>query len=280
VAGRAVLSTVGRASRVTIIVSLVTRFRECTLSGHGDSFRADRRTDLSAPTIMRTNEATVVQGPLVRLVPYRREHVPRYHAWMQDPELLELTCSEQLTLEEELANQASWHADANKCTFIMCSEPPGAPLDDLTHGMSGDVNAFFTPWDPSSDEPAEADTAETPLLAELEIMVAEAAQRRRGLAKQALRLFMHYVAERVPRTCAFCAKIGDANLPSIALFEQLGFTEHKRMAVFEQVELRLPITTELRASLRQSFADFGGTMCELPPLVAGNDGRVVVPPTT
>lgn len=226
---------------------------------------------------MRINEATVVQGPLVRLVPYRREHVQRYHAWMQDPELLELTCSEQLTLEEEMANQASWHADAMKCTFIVCSEPPGTPLDDLTRGMSGDVNAFFTPWDPSSDEPDDSDRAETPLLAELEIMVAEATQRRHGLAKQALALFMHYVVEHVPRTCAFCAKIGDANLPSIALFEKLGFTEHKRMAIFEQVELRLPITMELRASLRQSFVDLGGTMRELPPL-AGKDGAVVAPP--
>lgn len=225
---------------------------------------------------MRTNESTIVQGPLVRLVPYRREHVPRYHAWMQDPELLELTCSEKLTLQEELANQTSWHTDASKCTFIVCSEPPGTPLHDLTRGMCGDVNAFFTPWDPSSDEPAEADMAEAPLLAELEIMVAEAAHRRRGVAKQALRLFMHYVVEHVPRTCAFCAKIGDANLASIALFEQLGFTEHKRMAVFEQVELRVPVTTELRASLRQSFANLGGSMPHAPRAM----GHRELPPPT
>ena len=40
---------------------------------------------------MRVNESTVLLGPGVRLVPYRRAHVLRYNQWMQDPELLELT---------------------------------------------------------------------------------------------------------------------------------------------------------------------------------------------
>ena len=36
---------------------------------------------------MRLNESTVLLGPRVRLVPYRRAHVLRYNQWMQDPEL-------------------------------------------------------------------------------------------------------------------------------------------------------------------------------------------------
>ena len=63
---------------------------------------------------MRLNESTVLLGPRVRLVPYRRAHVLRYNQWMQDPELLELTCSEPLTLEQEFQNQRSWHADPLK----------------------------------------------------------------------------------------------------------------------------------------------------------------------
>ena len=70
---------------------------------------------------MRVNESTVLLGPRVRLVPYRRAHVLRYNQWMQDPELLELTCSEPLTLEQELQNQSSWHADPLKLTFILCA---------------------------------------------------------------------------------------------------------------------------------------------------------------
>ena len=74
---------------------------------------------------MRLNESLLLQGPLARLVPYRPEHVPQYHAWMQDPVLLELTCSEPLSLEEERANQISWCEDELKLTFIVCAAPPG-----------------------------------------------------------------------------------------------------------------------------------------------------------
>jgi hypothetical protein len=36
---------------------------------------------------MRLNADTTITGERVVLVPYRPEHVPRYHAWMQSPEL-------------------------------------------------------------------------------------------------------------------------------------------------------------------------------------------------
>jgi hypothetical protein len=36
---------------------------------------------------MRLNVNTVVTGQRVVLVPYRPEHVPLYHKWMQSPEL-------------------------------------------------------------------------------------------------------------------------------------------------------------------------------------------------
>lgn len=39
--------------------------------------------------------------PTLGLLPYLREFLPVYHEWMQDKEILELTASESLTLEEE-----------------------------------------------------------------------------------------------------------------------------------------------------------------------------------
>lgn len=36
---------------------------------------------------MRINADTTITGQRVVLVPYRQEHVPRYHAWMQCQEL-------------------------------------------------------------------------------------------------------------------------------------------------------------------------------------------------
>ena len=48
---------------------------------------------------MRANANLVIEGRLLKLVPYREEHVPKYHRWMQSEELLEATASEPLSLQ-------------------------------------------------------------------------------------------------------------------------------------------------------------------------------------
>ena len=68
---------------------------------------------------MRLNEDTVLVGRRCVLVPYKEKYVTRYHAWMQDDDLLALTASERLTLDEEVENQRSWRDDAKKLTFIV-----------------------------------------------------------------------------------------------------------------------------------------------------------------
>ena len=52
-------------------------------------------------------------------MPYREQHVARYHEWMKDEWLQEMTASEPLTIEEEYEMQRSWYADPDKCTFIL-----------------------------------------------------------------------------------------------------------------------------------------------------------------
>ena len=51
---------------------------------------------------MKLNYETCLAGTKVTLVPYRPEHVEKYHEWMKDPKLLELTGSEPLSMEEEI----------------------------------------------------------------------------------------------------------------------------------------------------------------------------------
>jgi hypothetical protein len=45
------------------------------------------------------------------LIPYAVEHVPQYHQWMQSEELLALTCTERISLEEAYAMQRRWTED-------------------------------------------------------------------------------------------------------------------------------------------------------------------------
>ena len=164
---------------------------------------------------MRANEALRIHGDRVDLVPYRRQHVPTYHAWMQRDELLASTASARLTLEEEYENCASWHDDEGKCTFIL-----------LQHGaMVGDVNLFLG----VEDDPAAA---------EIEVMVAEPAARRGGCACEALTLLQLWAWGRLGIR-RFVAKIGCDNAASLALFRKLGYTHVSTSAVFQEETLEL-----------------------------------------
>jgi hypothetical protein len=80
---------------------------------------------------MRLNWTTRVCGSHVQLVPYRRLHVSKYHDWMKDPHILEMTASEPLSLQEELDMQLSWKNDPDKLTFIIYALRDGG---DETNG--------------------------------------------------------------------------------------------------------------------------------------------------
>ncbi|PRW57327.1 N-acetyltransferase 9 [Chlorella sorokiniana] len=178
---------------------------------------------------MRANANLVIRGQRVLLVPYRREHVELYHSWMQDPVLQELTASEPLSLEEEYEMQRSWAEDDQKCTFILLDlDLPDTPGTGAHGGaMAGDVNIFLNDHD-------------EPHTAEIEIMVAEPRSRRKGIAEEALTLFMAYCSSHLGVT-KFRAKIGESNAPSIQLMNKLGFEEVSRSSIFKEATLELPV---------------------------------------
>lgn len=187
------------------------------------------RLDATELREMRVNAHCAVLGTKVALVPYREEHVKTYHEWMSRPELLQLTASEPLTLEQEYEMQRKWREDDDKLTFIVLArdphEPaPSSPTEIASLPMVGDVNIFF-------NQPDEA---------EVEIMIAETAYRRQGLAKCALELLLSYVTAAplsVP-VSNLVVKIGKDNAPSIALFRRLHFDVVSGPNVFGEVELR------------------------------------------
>jgi hypothetical protein len=139
--------------------------------------------------------------------------------------------------------QQSWRKDRDKLTFIICR--PDAKLDqtssveagihDSRNSMIGDVNMFI-----SVDEDG---TGHQPfVIGELELMIAERAQQRKGSGRAALLSFLVYVLQHEaaiirqywnsrdgqrlpPRFAYFSAKIGKDNGRSLALFHSLGFVK-------------------------------------------------------
>ncbi|KAI8647868.1 GNAT domain-containing protein [Parasitella parasitica] len=183
---------------------------------------------------MRLNEDTVLIGEKVALVPYKPEHVPRYHEWMKSPFLQEMTASEPLTLEEEYEMQKSWHQDEEKLTFIITSLPnsdnrslqniPESEIKDHTV-MVGDVNIFLNDQDQDKT------------FGEIEVMVAEPDYRRTGRGREALAIIMGY-ALQVIGLKTFHAKISLKNSPSINLFQsKFGFYEIAVSQVFQEITL-------------------------------------------
>ena len=173
---------------------------------------------------MRLNEDTVLVGRRCVLVPYKEKYVKRYHAWMQDEELLALTASERLTLDEEVENQKSWRDDATKLTFIVLDRAQCFQGDDRfpVSAMVGDVNAFLT-------------VPDEPRAAEVDVMVPE--RRRRGFGGEAVRLLLRYGREALHLE-TFVAKIASTNAASLKLFAALGFARANYVAAFDEVELR------------------------------------------
>ncbi|KAK5365882.1 hypothetical protein LTR20_009508 [Exophiala xenobiotica] len=217
---------------------------------------------------MRINEDTAVATEKVLLVPYSAHHVPKYHEWMRDPEIQQATASEPLTLDEEYAMQQSWRADADKLTFIICRSRSGVVLSASqtregrldVDSMIGDVNLFISL---AEDEA----TSKPILLGELELMIAERSEHRKGYGRSALLAFLQYIirhefdilrefqfqgegaqpspsshtrGQQCRRFDHFAVKIGESNHGSIALFEALRFHKTRDTpSYFGEYELRL-----------------------------------------
>ena len=180
---------------------------------------------------MLLNENVTVEGEKCVLVPYTKDLVEQYHSWfVNDEELLELTGSDLLTIEEEYANQESWRTDEQKLTFLIRDKTQeGKPL-------CGDINAFFSEfyeedWTHADMEPSKPDG----LVAEINLMIAEKNSRRKGIAREALQLFTAYFLAKIHNVKVLVAKIQLNNLASIKLFESLGYTEFKRVECFNEV---------------------------------------------
>ncbi|CAH1434593.1 unnamed protein product [Lactuca virosa] len=174
-----------------------------------------------------------LEGSKAILVAYMKQHVLKYHQWMQDPALLQATGSEPLTLEEEYEMQLTWTRDPLKRTFIILDKD--LVSGEFVHGdphieaMVGDVNIYMNDLEDSH-------------LAEIEIMIAEPKSRGKGLGMESV-LMMTVFAIENHNINTFRAKIGDSNEASLNMFRKLGFKEVSHSLIFKEVTLELPIIT-------------------------------------
>lgn len=170
---------------------------------------------------MLINRNTIVKGKNVVLVPYRAEHVPKYHQWMKSEELQKLTASEPLTLEEEYEMQKTWQRDENKITFIILHREKYEATGNEIDAMIGDTNLFFA-------------TPDDRICAEAEIMIAESWARGRKCGWEAMLLMFMYAVLYL-EVKQFVVKISFDNVPSINMFSNMGFIELSRSQVFQEI---------------------------------------------
>lgn len=185
---------------------------------------------------MKENWFTRLVGEKVVLVPYRRCHVVQYHEWMKSTHLQELTGSEPLSLDEEYRMQESWRIDPNKCTFIVLDKERFSENKDELKSMIGDTNLFL-------DEDGKC--------AEAEIMIAEPFARGKKRGWEAMLLMLRYGEEYLGIT-KYEVKIKMDNVPSIKMFEKMGFIEVSKSDVFQEVTCQLDLTQITRLWLKSN----------------------------
>lgn len=189
----------------------------------------------------------------------KNPHYSQNHNLTLMQEIQEATASEPLSIEEEYSMQRRWRLDADKLTFIACQPISTANLtaeSDSPSNMIGDINLFLRIDDG-------ADGLSPPeIVGEIELMIAEKSNQRRGFGKAALLAFMKYIAERQELICGefvgsldeemkgkledraekfacLSVKIGKENERSLNLFEGLGFVKvEEEPNFFGEFELR------------------------------------------
>lgn len=212
-----------------------------------------------------------------------QEHVPRYHEWMKDHDLLEATGSEPLTLEEEIAMQISWRDDPKKCTFIVHSAEGmrGGANDTFDVGqhletMVGDVNLFLSESDDDSIDGEDRGSDDAPdsgealhsesdprIQAEIDIMIADKQSQNKGMGRAATCTMLLYGTRMLGVKRFFC-KINEDNKASLSLFKSLGFEQCDYAACFRQIELELKAPlANMQQELLETFGSYEEMVCPL-----------------
>lgn len=125
--------------------------------------------------------------------------------------------------------QQKWAEDPDKLTFIILDRQQMLESDgNEIFSMIGDTNLFLINGGEDSELESEV---------ELEIMIADPAARRKGLASESLKLLMIFaIRERICPKRKFTVKIGVENFASCRMFEKFGFVKVGVNEIFNEVQ--------------------------------------------
>jgi len=197
---------------------------------------------------MKLNEKHVVTCPEKScwLVPYDNIHVPKYHTWMQDDVLRELTASESLSLKEEYEMQKSWRDDNDKLTFLILDSATlereykknGKARYDSTSPVYLLCQKLFGIGEKLASVEAAVNSTWSQIEAncligdinlfidweektgEINLMIAEEPFRSRGYGKTSFLAFVYYVKQHLSLS-KLIARISESNEASILFFTKL-----------------------------------------------------------
>jgi RimJ/RimL family protein N-acetyltransferase len=191
---------------------------------------------------------------------------------MKDPNLLEATGSEPLSIEEEKSMQMSWYQDPKKCTFIVHAAETNQEettkicefsIRQNLNRMVGDVNLFLSHIEDESEAGLSSSEGLQGTQGEIDIMIAERDFQKKGLGRAATCAMLLFGMKRLGVQRFFC-KINDDNHASLTLFKSLGFLQCNYAECFKQFELELKIPlSDSRLNLLESFGTYEEVVCPL-----------------
>jgi RimJ/RimL family protein N-acetyltransferase len=155
--------------------------------------------------------------PELKLVDFTQEFVQIFHKWMQEEEVLQLTSTDPMSLED-VTNLSCQSLKGHCIVKIILLD--GVPI--------GDVDLFY-----SVDE-------DLLRAGEINILIAEKQYRSKGYGKIALVNFIEILKKQADslRPEYLCAKINKENAASIRLFENAGFVKECDVPnVFDEFKL-------------------------------------------
>jgi RimJ/RimL family protein N-acetyltransferase len=148
---------------------------------------------------------------------------------MQSEELLKLTASEPLSLDDEYKMQESWRQDTDKLTFLILDKSKFTTTKDEIESLVGDTNIFIKDEDDK--------------FGEIEIMIAEETARRKGFGRESTLLMLRYAIENL-KLKKLQAIIGSDNSKSIKMFQNLQFVQKCGPNIFNEVLLEATVEKE------------------------------------